>query len=140
MYFWLTWRDPRAAAEIAKATAALQNGTTCHRLCTTRGVGTLGAQCCDTIWLPSLNLRNALDLSGGRLQPYTISTRPGGAVFWRMQVTGTFHASLDFRRFPFDSQQLTLHLQALQPSDEPQVTFVKSGLGAFCVFCCAFAW
>lgn len=65
MYVFLSWIDPRAPAEVAKATneTTSPGGRDCARLCVGQRAPSESSQCCDSMWLPSFVIRNADGLS-----------------------------------------------------------------------------
>lgn len=53
----LTWRDPAAGAAVTQRTAQVLTGSdSCNKTCDYSGLATAG--CCDTIWLPHIELLN----------------------------------------------------------------------------------
>ena len=106
MYVFLSWIDPRAPGEVAKATneTTAEGGRDCARLCVGQRAPSEVSQCCDSMWLPSFVIRNADEMPQGRLQPYYITVDSAGVVTWRVQFRSDFYTSLNVQAFPFDTQ------------------------------------
>ena len=66
-WFYLSWRDPRAAAAVEEATAAAKEpGATCARLCNGQKAESAISTCCGApLWLPSLVMRNVDEFPQG---------------------------------------------------------------------------
>ncbi len=80
----------------------------------------------DSLWAPYATIMNAAG-------SYTVKTSflridPGGEVRWSGRVAAEVKAPFDFRRFPFDSQQLELVLQ-LYGWNVQQAIMVDNGIG-----------
>ena len=115
-YFYLSWTDPRAYPAIVESTTAVANGTKeCALPCSSVGND---ITCCDSVWLPSLDLVNVYSLPEDRLNPYGIGAFPpeangtGGGVFWYSAVQATYFSPMSFAAFPFDLQHLEIQLAA----------------------------
>ena len=58
-WIYLSWLDPRAPAAVKEASAAAAApGGQCRRLCNSQSAETDASRCCDSMWLPSLVIRN----------------------------------------------------------------------------------
>lgn len=102
IYVFLSWIDPRAPGNVAKATneTTVEGGRDCARLCIGQRAPSEESQCCDSLWLPSFVIRNADEMPQGRLQPYYITVDEAtGVVTWRVQFRSNFYTSLDVQAF-----------------------------------------
>ena len=125
-FFYMTWTDPDAPAAVANATEdARKPGGDCGRWCENTKIPGDASLCCDSMFIPSLTLRNvfeypqgeggrewedrvggaslmcanppSLSLSAGRAQPTNIVVRPDGVVSYRTTVRADMYTVLDVR-------------------------------------------
>ena len=124
----MTWSDPRAKPAMLAATEAQKNGTNCTMPCTSMYNEDSLSQCCDGVWLPHLEFMNARGFSQDRIVRYAIQFGEGqnsSAVGWWAQVAGEYYTNLDFRAFPFDTQNLVIQIGYADRTPEIPVTFVQ---------------
>ena len=113
----LRWKDPEAEASVIQATDRFRNSTEaeCVRPCASdftlskrKDQGyTTRVSCCDDLWLPTVRMINVYSLPDTRLQPYEISVE-GDSVSWWVGLNSVVFTPMNFRSFPFDSQDLVL--------------------------------
>ncbi|WZN60471.1 ligand-gated ion-channel protein [Chloropicon roscoffensis] len=117
IYLHLSWTDPEAERKVMQATDRFRNSTEeeCDRPCASdftlskrqgQGYGT-HVTCCDDLWLPTVRMINVYSLPDTRLQPYEISVE-GDSVSWWLGLNSVVFTPMNFRSFPFDSQDLVL--------------------------------
>ena len=117
IYLHLSWTDPEAERKVMQATDRFRNSTEeeCDRPCASdftlskrqgQGYGT-HVTCCDDLWLPTVRMINVYSLPDTRLQPYEISVE-GDSVSWWVGLNSVVFTPMNFRSFPFDSQDLVL--------------------------------
>ena len=130
-YFLLSWIDTRAPGDVAAASAAVEADPTknCERLCNRQKSPPPGALCCDSLWLPTILVRNINEFPQGRTQPSYITVTPEGVVTWRVEVRADLYTTLDLVAFPFDRQSLDVVLQILGRRGESAVRVVPSATG-----------
>ncbi|KAG2450752.1 hypothetical protein HYH02_004589 [Chlamydomonas schloesseri] len=105
----LTWHDAGAGAEVLLRTGTVATSVPCTRACDSSGL--LSSGCCDSIWLPSVELPNLIAYDQDQLPRYRISANAtSGTVTWSTRLVGTWYAPLDFRAYPFDHQHLLMEL------------------------------
>eukprot|EP00198_Chlamydomonas_reinhardtii_P002391 XP_001691727.1 ligand-gated ion-channel [Chlamydomonas reinhardtii] len=106
----LTWRDPAAGAAVTQRTAQVLTGSdSCNKTCDYSGLATAG--CCDTIWLPHIELLNIVTYDDSQLPRYRINANAtSGTVTWSTRLVGTWYAPFDFRAYPFEHQHLLLEI------------------------------
>ncbi|KAG2438135.1 hypothetical protein HXX76_005744 [Chlamydomonas incerta] len=104
----LTWEDPTAGGEVLVRTGSVAS-TPCARGCDSNGL--LSSGCCDSIWLPSIELPNLVAYDQDQLPRYRINANASsGVVTWSTRLVGTWYAPLDFRAYPFDHQHLLMEM------------------------------
>ena len=120
IYLHLSWTDPEAERKVMQATDRFRNSTEeeCDRPCASdftlskrqgQGYGT-HVTCCDDLWLPTVRMINVYSLPDTRLQPYEISVE-GDSVSWWVGLNSVVFTPMNFRSFPFDSQDLKLQFE-----------------------------
>eukprot|EP00898_Chlorokybus_atmophyticus_P000762 jgi/Chlat1/1687/Chrsp127S01916 len=127
-YVRFSWIDTRAAALLypidPNNTAACTRS--CQNLVPTSGA--VEAVCCDRIWLPGTNFRNAFLFPDGRTESEIVSL--GGvnnsAVQWLKVLHGVYYTPMSFRNFPFDRQSLVLSLEAIDHA----APYIASSIGS----------
>ncbi|QDZ23285.1 ligand-gated ion-channel protein [Chloropicon primus] len=132
VYVYLSWEDERAYQQMIDATDSYRNGTLeeCERPCSSDSQGSLSRRgtgyhhhdtCCSTIWLPTIEMLNVYELPEGRLQPYGIIKDEGSSgVAWWVGIHGKYFTPMDFRRFPFDHQELDMQF-SFTPEVNPAI-------------------
>jgi len=100
------WNDPDLAYEPVE-------GEEIPRLYT----GTQALEILDSNWSPGIFAVNVLDRSdNGRVR---VLVHPDGTVTTRNRLRRTLRAQLDFRKFPFDTQTMAVHIESMvYDSDE----------------------
>ena len=102
--FTMFWLDSRAIGQIADATnASLEK--TCKMFCTYQNNGR--GQCCDGIWVPTLNLLNA-ETGSVTTEDYSINayvlpvegTTGQGFVKYSLTINAVFQQPFDFHGEP----------------------------------------
>ncbi|KAG2438169.1 hypothetical protein HXX76_005776 [Chlamydomonas incerta] len=106
----LTWSDPAAGDAVTQRTAQVLSGSdACNKSCDYSGLATAG--CCDTIWLPHIELLNIVTYDDSQLPRYRINANASsGVVTWSTRLVGTWYAPFDFRAYPFEHQHLLLEM------------------------------
>jgi hypothetical protein len=126
LFMLLTWNDSRAKPAMLAATESQDvNGTNCTMPCTSLYEQT---RCCDGMWLPHLEFLNARGFSQDRIVRYGIEFGAGlnsSAVGFWAHVAGEFYTNLDFRAFPFDTQNLVIQIGYADRTPEIPVIFVQ---------------
>ncbi|KNC78733.1 hypothetical protein SARC_08845 [Sphaeroforma arctica JP610] len=118
-YVSFTWYDDRALAQVEAATLE-RPGEECHNLCHP-GFN----QCCDSIWLPGVDITNVYDFPEGAAERFSIIVR-NDSVTWFQIIHGTFYSTMDFRKFPFDRQLLVVEFASTYDTN---LTFLPSQTG-----------
>lgn len=125
----LTWSDPRAKPAMLEATEKSKlPGGNCSFPCTSLYTYDDYSECCDDIWLPHLEFMNARGFSQDRVVRYGIefgNDLNPSAVGWWAHIAGEYYTNLDFRAFPFDSQNLVVQVAYADRTPEIPVTFTQ---------------
>ncbi|PSC69798.1 ligand-gated ion channel [Micractinium conductrix] len=134
LYILLTWRDARAKPAVQAATEAAYNSPSgCLYPCTTIYAWTNNSEainlCCDTIWLPHLEMINVRGLSQDRVTRYGVRLGEGDEVGWWTHVQAQLYTPLQFCSFPFDKQYLSVQLQYGNKYPDDPVRFRPSATG-----------
>lgn len=102
----MSWRDPRARAEILRRTAETFGAgkpQDCERPC---GDPRNLVQCCDTMFLPGVHAGNVVGIPSDWSSAEVISVREDAdgsdLILWMRRIHSSFHSPLFFQRFPFD--------------------------------------
>ena len=100
----MSWNDTTFGQLVDNATARYQSGgAECARFC-----APLSMECCDEVFLPSVQLSNVDELTEGRVHTedfvelYDAEGNRTGAVLWISDLHGVYHSDFDFgkvRRF-----------------------------------------
>eukprot|EP01134_Creolimax_fragrantissima_P005011 CFRG5011T1 len=126
LYVAFTWIDTRVPQMVANATTE-RLGSSCQRPCVTGGL-----DCCDTIWLPGVDIQNVFELPEGRTERHGIVfSQEGyndGAVSWYQILHGVYYSTMNFRDFPFDEQTLKIEFSGQVGWN---LTFLSSQSGEF---------
>lgn len=113
-------RDPKAPLNASLFTspdcaAAQVQPPPCNKYCGTYGQTTPNRfRCCDAVWLPDIELRNLIDTSQDRVVSDFIWSwgNESTGVHRSTQVLGRFSARLQYRKYPFDKQELQIFVDA----------------------------
>jgi len=105
VYLSVSWRDPRLAFK----------GNEPRRYLGDQATTRLGE-----MWWPQLQFVNTAEPT---YTSRSLSIAPDGTVTYVVAVTSEFRTDLDLRRFPFDSQRLTVRVESLGWTED-QMVFV----------------
>jgi len=136
LFMLLTWNDPRAKPAVLESTESVNLGdSNCTYPCTS--IHYVGSSlCCDSMWLPHLEFLNARGFSQDRIVRYGIEfgeSLNSPAVGWWAHIAGEFYTNLDFRAFPFDSQNLIVQIGYAETTPQDPVYF-KEGSTALSLY------
>ncbi|KAF8059117.1 hypothetical protein HT031_005289 [Scenedesmus sp. PABB004] len=117
VWFYLSWRDPRARAQLEENAAKLTapNSTyECASPCQSNNKPIAGG-CCDGVWMPYIAFSNLKWLPQDRVVRFGFGTMPDsdGVFQWR-SVHATYFTPMDLRAFPFDTQHLLIQMEVPQ--------------------------
>ncbi|KAG2450733.1 hypothetical protein HYH02_004571 [Chlamydomonas schloesseri] len=107
----LTWKDAGAGEAVRARSTQIMNddGLSCSRACDSSSLPSGG--CCDSIWLPHIELPNMLTYDEDQIPRYRINANAtSGTVTWSTRIIGRWYSPLDFRAYPFDHQHLLMEL------------------------------
>ncbi|KAG7670060.1 hypothetical protein NADE_006303 [Nannochloris sp. 'desiccata'] len=137
LFMLLTWNDPRAKpAVLASTESVILGNSNCTYPCTSIYTYDEKSLCCDGMWLPHLEFLNARGFSQDRVVRYGVEFGEGvnsSAVGWWAHVAGEYYTNLDFRAFPFDSQNLIIQIGYADRTPEIPVDF-KQGSTALTLY------
>eukprot|EP00898_Chlorokybus_atmophyticus_P000763 jgi/Chlat1/1688/Chrsp127S00093 len=127
-YIRFSWIDTRAAALVTPVDET--DIASCTRPCQTLvpDSGSSQASCCDKIWLPGTNFRNAYVFPDGRTESeiVTVGGVNNSAVQWLKVLHGVYYTPMSFRNFPFDKQSLVISLEAI----DHRAPYIASSIGS----------